>query len=323
MKKRISYKNEFLIGVYLKYTSRVHKIIMVKVFACLSLCALVVGGFYYFDRPTPPGDEVWWENERHQADLQNQIRIVSLRLERREQEGEAGKLAEATANLELRIGRFDKLMGEYEALSQEVEEMEGAFLAFREKRLRELRDRATGREWAEFVSVSGRVLKNVKVIAVDDGGVTLRHEDGSARMRYDDLTEEQRFLFGLEEGAAIAAMKEEYRRAHDYEQWVRKGKEQAEIAELVQREEAAMMRYSAASRASFPRAKRFRAVTPPPVTASNGNSPLKMRSLSDPPQKVNQNPRFRVRGAPRYTYYYGSSGYAGPGVPLKIPPVAP
>ncbi len=292
---------------------------MVKVFAYLSLCALVVGGFYYFDRESPP-DVTWWENERHVEDLRHQIEITGLRLERREREGDAGKYDDAAANLEALIARFDKRMGEYAALSRELKEMEGAFLSFREKRLGELRGKATGQDWAEFVSASGRVLKNARVILVDDGGVTLRHEDGSARVRYEDLTEEQRLLFGIEEESAIAALKEEYRLANDYEKWVRNEEEEARIRHIVGQEEAAMLKYSSGLRKPLPQAKRFRPVQPVPEVASNENFALKIKSLSDRPQKVNQNPRFRVRGTPRYTYYYGSSGYGGSVTPLKVRP---
>jgi|GEM_PF-7100267 len=296
---------------------------MVKVFACLSLCALVVGGFYYCDQEVP-SDETWLDNERYRMDLQNQIEVTGMRLERREREGENGKLGEAITNLESLTAGFDKRMAEYEALSQEVVEMEADFLSFRERQLGELRSRAMGREWPEFVSATGKVLKDAKVITVDDTGVMLRHQDGAARMRYEDLTDEQRCFFGLEEESAIAALKEEHRRAQDYEQWVRNGEEDARIRDIVLQEEAAMLKYSSRLRKPLPRAKRFRAVVPPPVVASS-NSLLKIRSLSDPPQKVNQNPRFRVRGTPRYNYYYNYSpaSYGGGGygaVPGALPP---
>ncbi|WAC18462.1 hypothetical protein OVA24_14600 [Luteolibacter sp. SL250] len=278
---------------------------MVKVLAYLSLGALVVGAFYYFDRDMP-SDEAWIDNERHRMDLQNQIEVAGMRLERREREGTNGKFGEATANLEALTAHFDKRMADFEALSGQVAEMEEKFIAFREKQLGELRSRAVGREWPEFVSAAGRVLKDATVITVDDTGVMMRHRDGSARMRYEDLTEEQRCFFGLEEESAISALKEEHQRAHDYEQWVRNAEEDAKIREIVAREEAAMSKYSSGLRKPLPRAKRFRAVLPPPVVTSN-DSPLRIKSLSDPPQKVNQNPRFRVRGTPRYTYYYNST----------------
>jgi hypothetical protein len=300
---------------------------MVKVIACLSLCALVVGAFYYFDRDVP-SDETWLDNERYRMDLQNEIQVTAMRLERREREGENGKLGEAISNLEALTARFDKRMADYDTLAEKVSGMEVDFLAFREKQLGELRSRALGREWPEFVSAAGRVLKDVTVVTVDDTGVMLRHRDGSARMRYEDLTEEQRCFFGLEEESAIAAIKEEQRRAQDYDQWVRNATEDAEVRELVAREEAAMLKLSSRLKKPLPRAKRFRGVPHPPVVASN-NSPLKTKSLSDPPQKVNQNPRFRVRGTPRYNYYYNyvpasyAAGGSGPVRRILPPPVEP
>lgn len=287
---------------------------MLKAITYFSLCALVVGGFYYFDRKVPT-DEVWWENERYRSDLQHQIEITRLRVDRLERGPEPEQIEQASKELEALTARFDKLMKQHESLSAGLSGVESEFIAFREKRLEDLRDRATGKEWPEFVAASGRILKNAMVISVDDTGVMLRHEDGSTRMRFEDLTEKQRFFFGLEEGAAIAAMKEEQLRLQNYEEWVRSETEAANIKELVQRNLNEIIKLPTA-RKPLPQAKRFRSEAPAPEVASNDNSSLKIKSLSDGAQKVNINPRFRVRGAPRYyntyNYYNCSPAYSAP-----------
>jgi uncharacterized protein YqgQ len=274
---------------------------MVKSITFILLSGLVVGGFYYFDRGDS-SNETWLENERYRMDLEAQIEVASMRLERLEREGENGKLGAAIENLENSVAKFDSRMKEFTTLSREVVKLEEQFLAFREKRSEELRSRAVGFKWPEFVSASGRSLKDVEVITVDDSGVMLRHKDGSARLRYGDLTEEQRCFFGLEEESAIAAMKEELRRAQAYEQWLREEEEYAKINSIVKKEDTKMAKYSSTLKKPFPKAKRFVA-EPYPEEVSPIESSLKVTSLSEPPRKVNQNPRFRVRGTPRYIYY--------------------
>lgn len=272
---------------------------MIKVFASISLCALVVGGFYYFDR-TQPADEVWWESERYRTDLKNQIEINAMRLDRRENGAEAKRFQAATARLEALVAVFDKRMVEFEALTQENNQIESQFLEFREKTLGELRIRAQGREWKEFIPASGRVFHDVTVLSVDDSGVLLRHRDGSARFGYEDLTEEQRWHFGLDEESAIAAMKEEQQAAREYEAWLKQQSEEEVVQAMVVRNEKEMNRFSASKR-PLPKAKRFYAQREVAAVVP-GNSSLNVRSLSDPPRRIGENPRFRVRRGSRYQY---------------------
>jgi len=278
---------------------------MVKIFACISACALVVGGFYYFGRDTPT-DEVWWENERLKTDLHHQIEITRLRVDRREKEPETRNIEDAVAELESSTARFDKLFASYQTLIKETSAVEASFLSFREERSAKLRKLAVGKEWPEFIAASGRKLKNVTVVTVDDAGVMLRHEDGSARMRYEDLTEDQRCLFGLEEESAIAAMREEQQRAREYEEWAGRESEAAKIREIA-RQDDQKWALSQAKRKPLPKAKRLVSSAPLPELASNEESPLKIKSLSDPARKVNANPRYRVRSYSRTTYYYYSA----------------
>jgi hypothetical protein len=57
----------------------------------------------------------------------------------------------------------------------------------------------------------------VSVAAIDDAGVTIRHADGSARLRFADLSPDQQVLFGLDAELASAAEESESMAAIAYE----------------------------------------------------------------------------------------------------------
>ncbi len=56
--------------------------------------------------------------------------------------------------------------------------------------------------------------------SIDDAGVTIRHSEGSARLRFDDLDAGQRSMFGLEGDLAAAAEAVESSDSAEYERWV-------------------------------------------------------------------------------------------------------
>jgi hypothetical protein len=102
-------------------------------------------------------------------------------------------------------------------LGDEVKLLEDELTAFKQSAIREQRDRAIGRTFETMILPSGRTFTQVKVSAIDDAGVTIRHAEGSARVSFSDLATEQQALFGLEMDLAIAAERKELELAVDYE----------------------------------------------------------------------------------------------------------
>jgi hypothetical protein len=86
--------------------------------------------------------------------------------------------------------------------------------------LQEQRDRAIGREIDPLVVRDGRSFAKVRVVSVDDGGVSIRHENGAARLRHADLTVAQQMEFGMDSLLAAAAERKERAENAAYEQWL-------------------------------------------------------------------------------------------------------
>ena len=272
--------------------------VMIKFLTCLSVGALVVGGFYYFGRETRH-DTVWVENERYRMDFQHQIKLKTMRLNRRDRGPAPEILEKALAGKSVREARLAVLRKELADTTVALQTLGDDFEAFRERRLADLRERALGSEWQEFVTSSGRVLHDAKVISIDDCGVMLRHRDGSARMSYEDLTEEQCCQFGLEEESALAAIHQEHKRARAYESWVKSEADARELEKLREGAERSLNTRSYRPRTS-PVRRRYAA---PPETASANASPLKIGALGDS-RMINENPRYRMRNSSSYSYYY-------------------
>ncbi len=85
--------------------------------------------------------------------------------------------------------------------------------------MRDRRDLAIGLETERLVVRDGRSFDKVRIVSVDDGGVSIRHEQGAARLRYADLTPEQQAKFGMDAALAAAAEKRERQEIAAYDQW--------------------------------------------------------------------------------------------------------
>lgn len=164
-------------------------------------------------------DAAWWRGEQQRLELAHDLELK----EYRHQQSDAGSLAELET---LRVSnesdrkRLAKLSEKQTTLATEVDSMERQLVGVREEMVRTQRQMALGRKFKEFPVADGRTFKNATVAAVDEAGVTIRHEDGSARLVYADLDDRQRQFFALDENASLAAQEEEKRQAVAYEQWI-------------------------------------------------------------------------------------------------------
>lgn len=165
------------------------------------------------------GEAAWWQGEQEKIELEHQLELKSYRFEQRysrdfEELGKFRIAIETSHSLivPLRQQRLD--------LTENISLLEGQWSAFRESTIREKRQRAIGQTFQELGLISGRKFQNVSVAAIDDAGVTIRHADGSARLRFADLSSSQRVLFGLEGDLAVAAEEKEAKNALNYERWI-------------------------------------------------------------------------------------------------------
>ncbi len=81
----------------------------------------------------------------------------------------------------------------------------------------ERRAEVMGRKLDQFVTMSGRVYRDVQITKISDGGISFSHADGAARLRFNDLSPAQRSYFGIkvEDAAAVYAREMEAREAYE------------------------------------------------------------------------------------------------------------
>lgn len=166
------------------------------------------------------GDETaWWQGEQQRLELAHDLDLKDYRYEKADLRS-FEELEKLRASNESDRKRLLDLSREQTALISEVDSIERQLLAVGGERIVKQRQMALGKKFKEFPVADGRTLKNATVAAVDDAGVTIRHEDGSARLVYADLDDRQRQFFALDEHASLAAQEVERRQAIAYELWI-------------------------------------------------------------------------------------------------------
>jgi hypothetical protein len=184
-----------------------------------SLVALAAGVFLSVSCDRGSSQAEWWQGEQERIGLSQQLELKKYRFEQvsnRDLESlERLRNATETAASALRSLRQQHL-----TLSHEVASLEGNWGEFRESTIRNQRHRAIGKTFESVLLASGRKFQGVTVAAIDDAGVTIRHADGSARLRFVDLDSDQRLFFGLEADLALEAANKEAEATVAYERWI-------------------------------------------------------------------------------------------------------
>jgi hypothetical protein len=164
-------------------------------------------------------DSTYWETEREEIELTQQLKLAEYRLGMTTS-GDANGVAElerVESNLRELNQRTAALLRDRSVLGEEVRELEVRNRETERLAVRKLRMKSVGRKFDTLVVNNGRTFENVSITGVDDGGVAIRHEHGTARLRYSDLSAEQCASFGLEERSALAAEDRERRESIAYE----------------------------------------------------------------------------------------------------------
>lgn len=164
------------------------------------------------------------------------------------------------------------------------------------------RAEALGKPMETFRTLEGRIYQDVVITKINSGGVSFKHSDGAARLRFDDLSPAQRKYFGIDERTAAKVYRKEAERRAAYELLVEKLATERRIAaeeRAVAREKARQIAMEAAAAAKSEKVADQPAVTIP---------------LYPTIQRVNTRPH-RSRSyreySPYYGGYYGHSTYSG------------
>ena len=242
----------------------------------------------------------WWQGEQQRIELSHQLELKKYRFEQAYSH-DFEQLESFRRSIKVAAPQLISLRQQRLTLGDQIGSLEGQWGHFRESAIRDQRQQAMRNSFEKLTLVSGRTFVNASVASIDDAGVTIRHSDGSARLRYADLDAKQRILFGLEADLAQAADEKEARDVAAYESWVetrmlalneKKIKESA-VAERV---ESANQRTRAALAAQMVTAANVRPLAQP---ASNVGS----RSWSYSRDYSNYRPSYR------YVYYNNTPAY--------------
>jgi hypothetical protein len=160
----------------------------------------------------------------------------------------------------------------------------------------------TGKKYEQFETLAGRVYQDVQITRISDAGISITHADGAARLRFEDLSPEQRKQFGITKEDAAAIYAREMKAAAAYEAKVEE--QQKAKRELLAKQNEARLE-----------AARLAALTaqiPKKVTASNIQSTVEIPSF---PTINGANNRV-LYGSPyqsrtRITNYDGGGYYGG------------
>lgn len=157
-----------------------------------------------------------WETEREAIELSQQLKLAEYRLSQTPS-GNPGELERVENKLRELDQRAQALLRQRSALSAEIKRLEARNEELARLAIQNLRTKSLGGTFDTFSVNDGRTFEKVSITGVDDSGVAIRHAHGTARLRYAELTAEQRASFGLEERSALAAEDQERRELLAYE----------------------------------------------------------------------------------------------------------
>ena len=165
------------------------------------------------------GDSVWWENQRTIIELEQRIELARYRLEMRSPAAEGGASAVDAVPAKVLSEEIASMTMRKKQVAAETEDLRDGWEGFRAETLHRRRSATMGELTGDFHLPDGRVLRESRVTKIDDGGVSISHETGAARLRIDDLDESQRAYFGLDAELAEIAYAQEREQRIAYERW--------------------------------------------------------------------------------------------------------
>jgi hypothetical protein len=149
-------------------------------------------------------DAEFWRHERELVELAQQLKLGEYRLGLSDsaewKDFDALKILLSENEV-----RLWNLQSEKSALLAEIKRLKTRNVDMERTALEQKRSRARGMKFETLSARDGRAFNKATITMVADSGVAFRHEHGAARLRYAELSDEQRLFFGMEEYAALAA----------------------------------------------------------------------------------------------------------------------
>lgn len=167
-------------------------------------------------------DSLSWENEKTIIELTNQLKLEKLRLELSPQPPATSHptqhhLHPAAIRSDIRL-----LTSHKASLESEINQLSHGWDNFRRHILMEKRASLSGTSLAQYNPGNSKTYQNVTITSIDDSGVAIKHSEGTARLRYTDLTPEEQSHFGLDAEFSRQALTAERQQRIAYEKSMQK-----------------------------------------------------------------------------------------------------
>ena len=176
--------------------------------------------------------------EQQLIELGQRLKLMEYRAELADT-GTFGELRSLEEHLRAISGQISDMAARRAELEASTARLEDELAEAKALVIRDCRERAIGREFDPLVVRDGRSFARVRVVSVDDAGVSIRHEHGAARLRYQDLTAAQQLEFGMDADLAAAAERRERDEIAAYDEWLETEMARAEEAEARKPQESA------------------------------------------------------------------------------------
>lgn len=237
-------------------------------------------------------DLALWELEQSKIELQERLNLLNYRLQVRGDDN-TDDLKTLQTTIATSSRRKQELLAERNTLAEEIASLENAAVELELAWIQQRRVQAAEASFERFVTRSGRVLENASVTRINDGGVSIRHDHGSATLRFDDLTAEQQQYFGLTETRATAAENRELLASANYERQI---EQQLKLTQEQEREANSQTRSTRGASAPLLQASR--------VSTSSRVSPLARPATSFGGRTWSSGSYYNRSNTNYRTYYY-------------------
>lgn len=159
------------------------------------------------------------ENQHEKIRLQQQVELLTYRLEQTSESSHAdlAQIQELSVKLAKQLN-YLKIQRDLNENAQKT--LNSQITEAQQKSISSRQQAACGSKMDRIVIRDGKTYQQVNVTNINDAGVSIRHQDGAATLRFSDLTPEQQSFFGLDEHRSQAAENRELQSSIAYEAWV-------------------------------------------------------------------------------------------------------
>jgi hypothetical protein len=159
-------------------------------------------------------DAAWWAAENQRIHLENQRNLLKLRL------GNQTVPPPGSGQAADRSSLVASLTKQAQTLRDRINRLESDIARHRMELIRDARNEAIGSVVGSLTTNCGKTYRDATITRIDDGGVSIRHHDGSARLDPASLPHEMVARLGLDRDARLDVIAAELAAEYQWHQWL-------------------------------------------------------------------------------------------------------